>query len=123
MAQTNHQDATTFGELLRYLRRRMQMTQEQLGIAVGYSAALIGRLENNERLPDVGMVKTAYVEALGLEHEPELATRLVKLAVAASLASAGDAARGADCLTGSISPTDSFRLTSRTPGSCANSET
>jgi hypothetical protein len=28
---------TTFGEMLRYLRRRAQLTQRELGLAVGYS--------------------------------------------------------------------------------------
>ncbi len=85
---TNHAPAgpveglTTFGDLLRHLRRRMQMTQSQLGLALGYSVAMIARLESGERLPDLGLVKTAYVEALGLQHEPELATRLVELAAA-----------------------------------------
>jgi predicted ATPase/transcriptional regulator with XRE-family HTH domain len=74
---------TTFGELLRYLRRRMQMTQQELGTALGYSTAMVARLESGERLPDPALVKTAYVEALGLEHEPELAARLVELAAAA----------------------------------------
>jgi predicted ATPase/transcriptional regulator with XRE-family HTH domain len=74
---------TTFGEFLRYLRRRVQMTQQELGIALGYSAPMIARLESGERLPDLALVKTTYVEALGLEHEPELAARLIELAAAA----------------------------------------
>src|SRR5437763_1211738 len=73
-------DPATFGEFLRFLRRRMQMTQQELGIALGYSAAMVARLESGERQPDVGLVKTAYVEALGLEHEPKLAARLVESA-------------------------------------------
>jgi hypothetical protein len=32
---------TTFGELLRYIRRRAGLTQTQLSIAVGYSEAMI----------------------------------------------------------------------------------
>ena len=34
----------TFGELLRHLRRRAQLTQVELGIALGYSRALVARL-------------------------------------------------------------------------------
>ena len=40
---------TTFGEMLRFLRHRMQMTQGQLGTALGYSLSMIARLENGER--------------------------------------------------------------------------
>src|ERR1700693_4549749 len=73
----------TFGELLRFLRRRMQMTQQELGIALGYSIAMVARLENGERLPDLGQGKTAYIEALGLEHEPTLAAELIEAAAVA----------------------------------------
>jgi transcriptional regulator with XRE-family HTH domain len=84
--------STTFGEFLRYLRRRMQMTQQELGTALGYSAPMIARLESGERQPDLALVKTTYVEALGLEHEPELAARLIELAAAArGVSSAGPA--------------------------------
>src|SRR5512141_1911295 len=83
MIKAAHVDRATFGEFLRSLRRRMQMTQQELGLALGYSAAMIARLENGERLPDLGLVKTTYIEALGLEHEPELAARLIELATAA----------------------------------------
>jgi predicted ATPase/transcriptional regulator with XRE-family HTH domain len=71
---------STFGELLKHLRRRMQMTQQELGNALGYSQALIARLEGGERLPELAHVKTAYVKALGLQHEPALAKRLIELA-------------------------------------------
>lgn len=83
MTVTQPLTAATFGELLRHLRKRMQMTQQELGIALGYSTAQIARLEGGERLPDVALVKTTYVEALGLEHEPELAAQLIALAAAA----------------------------------------
>ncbi len=35
----------TFGDFLRHLRRRAQMTQQELGLALGYSATMITRLE------------------------------------------------------------------------------
>ena len=35
----------TFGDLLKFLRRRQRLTQLELSIAVGYSEAQIGRLE------------------------------------------------------------------------------
>ena len=72
----------TFGELLRHLRRRAGLTQQQFGQAVGYSEPHVARLEGGQRLPDVGAVRTAFVEALGLQREPELVARLVGLAEA-----------------------------------------
>jgi predicted ATPase/DNA-binding XRE family transcriptional regulator/tetratricopeptide (TPR) repeat protein len=73
---------TTFGELLRHLRKRAGMTQRDLGQAVGYSEAHIARLESGIRLPDVAVVKGAFVEALDLSHELAIATQLVTLAQA-----------------------------------------
>lgn len=40
---------TTFGDLLKFLRRRAGLTQRELSIAVGYSHAQISRLELNQR--------------------------------------------------------------------------
>ena len=71
---------TTFGELLKHLRRRAQLTQQALGNAVGYSFSTICKLEANERQPDVATVRARFVEALGLQHEPAFASRLVELA-------------------------------------------
>ena len=42
---------STFGELLRYLRRRQRLTQIELAIAVGYSTAQISRLEQLAQQP------------------------------------------------------------------------
>ena len=44
---------TTFGDLLKYLRRRAGLTQRELSIVVGYSDTQISRLEQNERMPDL----------------------------------------------------------------------
>ena len=76
-------DFDTFGELLRHLRRRAQLTQRDLGLAVGYSETHITRLENGQRLPDLIAVKGSFVEALDLKREPELAKRLIELATKA----------------------------------------
>ena len=73
----------SFGELLRHLRKRAGMTQRDLGQAVGYSEAHIARLESGIRLPDLVTVKGAFVEALDLQHEPELAGQLSALAAKA----------------------------------------
>jgi WD40 repeat protein/transcriptional regulator with XRE-family HTH domain len=71
---------TTFGDLLRFLRRRVSVTQVELATAVGYSDAQISRLEQNLRLPDIPTVEARFVSALGLENEPKAVTRLLDLA-------------------------------------------
>jgi tetratricopeptide (TPR) repeat protein/transcriptional regulator with XRE-family HTH domain len=76
---------TRFGDLLRFLRRRAQLTQRELSIAVGYNFAQICRLEQGQRLPDPAVVAAVFVLALDLAHEPEWAARLVDLAEAARL--------------------------------------
>src|SRR4051812_7565381 len=72
-----------FGDFLKYLRRRQQLTQLELSIAVGYSEAQISRLEKNQRLPDLTALKPLFIPALHLESEPELAGRLLELAQSA----------------------------------------
>ncbi len=74
---------TSFGALLRYLRRRARFTQRDLGIAVGYSEGHICRLEQNERLPDLTALAALFVPALELNHEPETVAYLLKLAATA----------------------------------------
>src|SRR5215207_6483624 len=71
---------TTFGDLLRFLRRRAGITQLELSIAVGYSDAQISRLEQNLRPPDIPTIEARFVSALGLEDEPKAAARLLDLA-------------------------------------------
>ncbi|MEK7324149.1 MAG: helix-turn-helix domain-containing protein, partial [Chloroflexota bacterium] len=73
---------TTFGDLLRYLRRREGLTQRELSIAVGYSEAQISRLEQNQRLPDPATITARFAPALHLEQEPEVVARLLELAAA-----------------------------------------
>lgn len=71
---------TTFGDLLRFLRRRAGITQMELAVAVGYSDAQISRLEQNLRLPDIPTIEARFVPALGLEDEPKVVARLLDLA-------------------------------------------
>src|SRR5215510_14824292 len=71
---------TTFGDLLRFLRRRAGITQMELAIAVGYSDAQISRLEQNLRMPDIPTIEARFVSALGLEDEPKAVARLLELA-------------------------------------------
>ena len=71
---------STFGDLLRFLRRRAGITQMELSIAVGYSDAQISRLEQNLRPPDIPTIEARFVSALGLEDEPRAVARLLDLA-------------------------------------------
>jgi DNA-binding XRE family transcriptional regulator len=71
---------TTFGDLLKFLRRRAGLTQLELSIAVGYSDTQISRLEQNRRLPDLATIAAQFVPALHLENEPEVTARLLELA-------------------------------------------
>jgi transcriptional regulator with XRE-family HTH domain len=71
---------TQFGDLLRFLRRRAQLTQRELSIAVGYNFAQICRLEQSQRLPDPAVVAAVFVPALDLAHDPDWAARLIALA-------------------------------------------
>src|SRR6185503_5362492 len=71
---------TTFGDLLRFLRRRAGITQMELAIAAGYSDAQISRLEQNLRLPDIPTIEARFVPALGLEDDPKAVARLLELA-------------------------------------------
>src|SRR5215217_6976555 len=70
----------TFGDLLRFLRRRMGITQTELAISVGYSHTQISRLEQNLRLPDIPTIKARFISALDLEEEPNATARLLDLA-------------------------------------------
>jgi len=73
---------TTFGDMLKYLRRRAGLTQRELSIAVGYSDAQISRLEQNERLPDLATLTARFIPALHADDQPEVAARLLELAAA-----------------------------------------
>ena len=97
----------TFGELLRYLRRRAGLTQTGLSIAVGCSDAQISRLEQNLRLPNVANVDARFLPALQLKHEPAARERLLWLATDAHRRWA-DAAAAPD--PGSIANTPSIAV-------------
>ena len=73
----------SFGELLKYLRRRERLTQLELSITVGYSEAQIGRLEKNQRKPDLTALKALFIPALHLEDEPEILARFLEMAKSA----------------------------------------
>jgi transcriptional regulator with XRE-family HTH domain len=71
---------TTFGDLLRFLRRRVGITQMELATAVGYSDTQISRLEQNQRPPDIPTLEARFISALDLENEPKAVERLLDLA-------------------------------------------
>jgi ABC-type glutathione transport system ATPase component len=73
---------TTFGDLLKYLRRRVGLTQRELSIAVSYSDTQISRLEQNERMPDLATLTARFLPALQIEDQPAVAERLLELAAA-----------------------------------------
>ncbi len=70
----------SFGGLLRYLRRRSGLTQDELGRAVGYGREQIVRFEKDQRKPDIDVVRLRFLDVLGLRDTGELAARLVSLA-------------------------------------------
>ena len=74
---------STFGDLLKYLRRRARLTQRELSIAVKYSEAQISRLEQNQRLPELSVLVALFIPALYIEDEPEAIARLMELATQA----------------------------------------
>jgi WD40 repeat protein/transcriptional regulator with XRE-family HTH domain len=82
-AYASPESFATFGDLLKYLRRRAELTQRDLAIAVGYSEPQISYLETNRRLPDVATVAARFLPVLELDDAPELGRRLVELAQAA----------------------------------------
>jgi len=74
---------TTFGDLLKHLRKRSHLTQDELGRAVGYSREQINRLEKSQRLPDLATLVASFIPALHLDDQPELTQRLLELAALA----------------------------------------
>ena len=71
---------STFGDLLKFLRRRAQLSQRELSIATGYSESQISRLEANLRAPNQASLMSLFVPALSIQDEPETITRLFELA-------------------------------------------
>jgi ATP/maltotriose-dependent transcriptional regulator MalT/DNA-binding XRE family transcriptional regulator len=71
---------TTFGELLKYLRRRARLTQQDLATAVGYSVAQVCRFEQNRWRPNQATIGALFIPALDLQNAPEYAARLLQLA-------------------------------------------
>jgi len=70
---------TTFGELLRYARERLQITQRELAARISYHHSYISYLEKNLRLPSETLLMGRIVPALGLENESAIVARMLKL--------------------------------------------
>ena len=79
------QSFTRFGELLRYLRERAELSQKQLALEVGYHYSYMSRIEKNQRIPDATTLMARFVPALYLEEEPEWTARLLELRPIASV--------------------------------------
>jgi len=71
---------STFGDLVKHLRRQAHLTQMELAMAVGYSNAQISRIEKNQRTPDAATITALFVPALGLENDSKWVIRLLELA-------------------------------------------
>ena len=71
---------STFGDLLKYLRRRQALTQQELALQIGCSDTQISRFEQNQRLPGAAALSTLFIPALHLEREGNWASRLFELA-------------------------------------------
>jgi transcriptional regulator with XRE-family HTH domain len=78
--KSGSQNFSTFGELLRYLRECVHLSQRELADLVGYHYSYISYLEKNQRIPDEASLLGRFVPALGLEEESELVARLLELA-------------------------------------------
>jgi predicted ATPase/transcriptional regulator with XRE-family HTH domain len=71
-----------FGDLLRFLRKRAELSQRELALQVGYHYSYMSRIENNEYIPDSATLMAHFIPALGLEREPDWTRRLLELATA-----------------------------------------
>ena len=74
------QNFTNFGELLRFLRERVELSQKELALQVGYHYSYMSRIEKNQRTPDPTTLMARFVPALSLDGEPEWTARLLELA-------------------------------------------
>jgi predicted ATPase len=71
---------TSFGELLRFLRERVELSQKELALQVGYHYSYMSRIEKNQRTPDPTTLMARFVPALSLDDEPQWTARLLELA-------------------------------------------
>jgi predicted ATPase len=79
-AAVSPQSFVYFGDLLRYLRERAELSQRELALQVGYHYSYMSRIEKNERIPDPATLMARFVPALGLEDQPQWTEQLLRLA-------------------------------------------
>lgn len=79
---------TTFGELLRYLRERANLSQRELAQRVGYHYSYISRLEKNERTLNASILQKLFIPALKLENDPKSIAHLLELAASVNTSAA-----------------------------------
>jgi predicted ATPase/DNA-binding XRE family transcriptional regulator len=72
----------TFGEFLRFLRKRARLSQRDLAAQVGYHYSYISRIENGQLTPDKAALEARFIPALDLCAQPEWGQRLIELASA-----------------------------------------
>jgi transcriptional regulator with XRE-family HTH domain len=77
------QPQNAFGRTLRTARKLAGLSQSELAQRVGYSVQHISSLERGTRLPNIQHVQSAFVPALDLTSDPNLAQRLVQCAAQA----------------------------------------
>lgn len=80
LAVVSPQSFNSFGELLRFLRERVELSQKELAMQVGYHYSYMSRIEKNQRTPDPTTLMARFVPALYLDSEPEWTARLLELA-------------------------------------------
>ena len=80
IAAITPQSFTSFGELLRYLRERVELSQKELAAQVGYHYSYMSRIEKNQRTPDPKTLLARFIPALALDDEPQWTARLLELA-------------------------------------------
>jgi len=74
------EEFNNFGELLRFLRERADLSQRELALQVGYHYSYMSRIEKNERLPDSATLMARFIPALSLDDQPQWTERLLRLA-------------------------------------------
>jgi non-specific serine/threonine protein kinase len=70
----------SFGEMMRYLRERLHLSQRELAGRVSYHHSYISYIEKNMRIPDEDTLTSRFIPALQLENEPELTDQFLALA-------------------------------------------
>jgi predicted ATPase/DNA-binding XRE family transcriptional regulator len=103
------QSFTSFGELLRYLRERVELSQKELAAQVGYHYSYMSRIEKNQRTPDPKTLLARFIPALVLDDEPQWTARLLELA-GASEANLPSTVSTADIRPTSFSPTTALPI-------------